>query len=81
MPLPQYKNIVGPADTIMQDVNHLAAEGWLVHSFQCCGATEAQEPETKELVEVPVLAYLMWKDEAPTVTETGRPIRKVLGRP
>lgn len=76
----QYKTIVGPADRIDQDVNHLATEGWLVHSFLVVGAvdTDPNDPECE--TEIPVLAYLMLREEQPTAEpEPERPVRKVLG--
>jgi hypothetical protein len=76
----QYKTIVGPADLIDQDVNHLANEGWLVHSFIVVGATDTDPDDPECITEIPILAYLMLREAAPQVeTESGRPVRKVLG--
>lgn len=76
----QYRTIVGPADRIDQDVNHLATEGWLVHSFIVVGAEDSDPNDPECVTEIPILAYLMLREVAPQAeVENGRPVRKVLG--
>jgi hypothetical protein len=78
----QYKTVVGPADKIDNDVNHLAKEGWTVQTAFIAGAIAMGEIDEDGFadVEMPIIAYLMVKDTPEGLTEDGRPQRKVLGR-
>lgn len=76
----QYKTVVGPANTIDNDVNHLAAEGWLVHSFIVTGVMDLETNDEQVVMEMPILSYLMMRETPATEQEGGRPVRKVLGR-
>ncbi len=80
-----YRTVIGPADKIDADVNHLAKEGWIVQQAFVTGSIDigpVDEDGFAEM-EMPVIAYLMFKDTPETapaeISETGRPVRKVLG--
>lgn len=80
-----YRTVIGPADKIDADVNHLAKEGWIVQQAFVAGALAIGEIDEDGFsdMEMPIIAYLMVKEvpeAAPAdVNENGRPVRKVLG--
>jgi hypothetical protein len=78
----QYKTVIGPADKIDADVNHLAKEGWIVQTSFVAGALAIGEIDEDGFadMEMPILAYLMVKDTPEEFNDNGRPERKVLGR-
>ena len=74
MPL-AYKTVIGQADTIDADVNHLAKEGWMVQQAFVVGSIELETEDAD--MEMPILAYLMFKNSDEVQGE--RPQRRVLG--
>lgn len=80
-----YRTVIGPADKIDADVNVLASEGWIVQQGFVCGAIDIAggTPEEPIELEMPVIAYLMFKQDnaqGPEPVEPERPQRKVIGR-
>lgn len=82
--MPVYRTVIGPADKIDQDVNHLAKEGWIVQQAFVVGSIDIDPIDEDGFaeMEMPIIAYLMWKESEPVpadIGENGRPVRKVLG--
>lgn len=75
----QYKTVIGTADKIDPDINHLAKEGWIVQSTLVVGDVEYEDEEHLTRY-MPILSYLMVKDVPEELANNGRPERKVLGR-
>jgi hypothetical protein len=80
--LMQYKTVIGPADKIDADVNHLAKEGWIVQTAFVAGALAIGEVDEMGFaeMEMPIIAYLMVKDTPEVLDANSRPERKVIGR-
>ena len=77
----RYRTVIGPADKIDEDVNALAAQGWIVQQAFVTGAIDIEGPENTIPMEMPIIAYLMFKAEPEPAAETPeRPVRNFIGR-
>jgi len=72
----KYKTLIGAVGSLDEELNELAAKGWVVHSFVSVSNAVVDIEGRQD--EVPVLSYLMCIDDTPE--PSSRPERRVLGR-
>lgn len=67
----KYKTVVNTADQIDNEVNALVEEGWVVMTTYYAGDAAVDVPEVGK-VSIPVIVYVMFKDDAPEPVERRR---------